>query len=87
MTILKSVRHLDSCGVLGGNTLVTIMFQGEAKAPPILSAEVPRVTHADLFVDYDASTKRPNRGGIIIKGGMKIHRPIWLGRVWLGIRS
>ena len=48
-----------------------VMFLGAAKAPPVLSVEVPIVTYADLFVDYDAETKSPNRGGRIIKGGMK----------------
>ena len=51
--------------------LSMVMFLGAAKAPPVLSVEVPIVTYADLFVDYDAETKSPNRGGRIIKGGMK----------------
>ena len=79
VTVLKGITYLESFGVLGGHTLALIMYEGASEAPSIFPAEVPRVTHADLFVDYDASTKRPNRGGIIIKGGMKIHRPIWLG--------
>ena len=70
VTIIKSVRHLDSFGFLGGNTLTTVMFQGAAKAPPTLSSEVPRVTYAKIFVDYDAATKSTNRGGCIIKGGL-----------------
>ena len=68
--IINIVRQLDSFGVLGGNTLTTVMFQGAAEDPPIIFAEVPIVTHADLFVDHDAATKRPNRGGSMIKGGM-----------------
>ena len=60
-----------SFGVLGGNTLATVLFQGAAEAPPILYAEVLRVTHADLFVVYDVATNNPNRGCGIIKGGMK----------------
>ena len=50
--------------------MTTEMFLGAAEAPTIFYEEVPRVTHADLFVNHDAETKRPNRGGGIIKGGM-----------------
>ena len=77
--IINIVRQLDSFGVLGGNTLTTVMFQGAAKDPPILSAEVPRVTHADLFVDNDAATKIPNRGDGIIKGGIKNSQAFLVG--------
>ena len=79
LTIIKSVRHLDRFGVLEGNTLAMVMFPGAAKDPPILSAEVPRVTHADLFVDNDAATKIPNRGDGIIKGGIKNSQAFLVG--------
>ena len=51
--------------------MATVMFQGADEVPPILSTEISRVMHADLFMDYDAAAKRPNRGGGIIKGSMK----------------
>ena len=80
MTILKSVRHLDSFGLLWGNTLAMVIFQEAAKPPHILSTEFPRVIHADLFVDNDVATKSPNSGAGIIKAGMKNSQTdlVWL---------
>ena len=65
--IFEGVGHLDIFGVFGGNTLELVMFLGATDAPPIFSAEVPRVTHAGVFVNNYLAPNRPNRVSGIVK--------------------
>ena len=82
---LSSGENNEECQTLGkiwctwGKHVVNGNVPGSSRCSTHTSAEAPRVTHTDLFVDNDPETKRPNRGGSKIKCGMKKYQANLVG--------